>query len=526
LPRHEIARVSELLQSQLLQPINITPVQPQLAESELFILSGAGPAEPSLNEFNPLFNRNRFALLASGVVGENSTWSDEVVLSGVSGRLSYSLGQFHYETDGFRENNDLEEDIYNVFAQVSLSHKTSVQTEFRYADSEQGDLPLRFDPDNFSTTLRQKERTHTIRLGFRHAFTPHSDLIASVIYQSADFDTNVFPGFDLTTDEDGYIGEVQHLFRSEHFHVTGGVGHFSADRKTVKTFPPPPTVEETDIRHTNLYVYSQIKYPKNVTWTIGGSADFFEATVDRDQFNPKLGLTWNPFPATTLRAAVFRVLQRTLISNQTLEPTQVAGFNQFFDDPEGTESWRYGIGIDQKLSAFVYGGVEFSKREMEVPFVELALGGQTREADWEEELGRAYLYWTPQTWLALSAEYQYERFRRAPDAPGPEEVVKSHTHRLPLGIGFFHPLGFSAWLKATYIDQDGEFGISERIVPGDDQFWIVDAAIGYRLPKRWGLITIEARNLFDQGFKFQDTAPENPVISPERWVFARFTLAY
>ena len=28
LPRHEIARVSELLQSQLLQPINITPIQP------------------------------------------------------------------------------------------------------------------------------------------------------------------------------------------------------------------------------------------------------------------------------------------------------------------------------------------------------------------------------------------------------------------------------------------------------------------------------------------------------------------
>jgi tetratricopeptide (TPR) repeat protein len=69
LPRHEVARVSELLQSQLLQPLNITPVQPQLAESKLFILDGAGPAEPSLNEFHPLFLRDRFALLASGTVG-------------------------------------------------------------------------------------------------------------------------------------------------------------------------------------------------------------------------------------------------------------------------------------------------------------------------------------------------------------------------------------------------------------------------------------------------------------------------
>ena len=60
LPRHEIARVSELLQSQLLQPINITPVQPQLAESTLFLLGGLGPADASLGEFNPLFFRDQF----------------------------------------------------------------------------------------------------------------------------------------------------------------------------------------------------------------------------------------------------------------------------------------------------------------------------------------------------------------------------------------------------------------------------------------------------------------------------------
>jgi hypothetical protein len=49
--------------------MNITSVQPQLAESNLLILSGAGPSEPSLNEFNPLFLRDRFTLLASGMAG-------------------------------------------------------------------------------------------------------------------------------------------------------------------------------------------------------------------------------------------------------------------------------------------------------------------------------------------------------------------------------------------------------------------------------------------------------------------------
>jgi tetratricopeptide (TPR) repeat protein len=73
LPRHEIARVSELLQSQLLQPINITPIQPRLAESNLFLISAGGPGAASFNEFNPIFNRDRLALQVSGLAGENDT---------------------------------------------------------------------------------------------------------------------------------------------------------------------------------------------------------------------------------------------------------------------------------------------------------------------------------------------------------------------------------------------------------------------------------------------------------------------
>ena len=118
-PRHENARLSELLQSQLLQPVNIAPVQPQLAEPELLILEGAGPAEPALNEFNPLFVRDRLALQLSGLAGGNDTFGDEVVLSGIRGPLSFSVGQFHYKTDGFRPNNDLEQDVYNAFVQLT-----------------------------------------------------------------------------------------------------------------------------------------------------------------------------------------------------------------------------------------------------------------------------------------------------------------------------------------------------------------------------------------------------------------------
>lgn len=537
LPRHEIAKVSELLQSQLLQPINITPVQPQLAEGNLFIPEGAGPAEPSFNEFNPLFLRNRLALQASGIWGENDTFGDELVHSALWGRFCYSLGHFHYETDGFRDNNDQKQDIYDVFTQVSLSPATSVQAEFRYKDVDKGDLLLRFDPHAFLATLRQEEDFHTARLGIHHAFAPHSDVVGSVIYRQGDYGSTLWDPiyFDIDTDEDGYLAEGQYLFRSDRFDLITGGGRFDADREEVmtQTIPIPPvpitstSEKDTDIRHSNLYVYSLLNYPDSCTWTVGGSAEFFDSDMaDIEQLNPKVGLLWHPTHGTTVRAAAFRTLKRMLISSQTIEPTQVAGFNQFFDDVEATEAWRYGAGIDQKVSSTCYLGAEFSKRDLDVPLLDL-VSMKVREVDWEEYIGRGYLFWTPLKCLALATEYQFEKWDRDPDRPGEEAVVELTTHRFSLGARLFHPEGLIARWKATYVRQDGDFGNAlTGIESDDDQFWTFDASVGYRLPKRLGLVEVEIKNIFDEDFHFQDTDPKNSRVFPERLVLGRITFSF
>jgi tetratricopeptide (TPR) repeat protein len=550
LPRHGIARSSELLQSQLLQPINITPVPPQLAESDLIIPEGLGPAAPSLNEFNPLFVRNRFALLASGIAGENDTLGDEVVQSGVWGRLSYSLGQYHYETDGFRKNNDLTQNLYNAFLQVSLSYNTSVQAEFRYTDTEERDRGLRFFPDDFLPNLRQDRKTKTGRLGLHHAFAPGSDIIASLIYKDVDAafrDQNPDPRRRraATLDEESLLAEGQYLFRSEGLDVISGAGYFTTtDRNQVIMLGRTGLlVDANDIHYTNLYMYSHLNYLQNVTVTLGVSSDFFKGTsVDRDQVNPKVGLTWTPFPSTTLRAAAFRVLNTGQTSAQTIEPTQVAGFNQFFGATfeqdftsaffPGIDAWRYGVGIDQKFSLSLYAGGEFSKQDLKVPGVIVGPGTRTLVAeDWDEYLARAYLYWTPHPWLAASVEYQFERFERGRVFGAGTGIGEVNTHRLPLGINFSHPSGLSVQLKATYLHQDGKFAApvfdpQNPFKAGHDQFWLVDTAIRYRLPERRGFITLGVKNLFDEQFKFQELDPATPTVQRDRLIFGRITLAF
>ncbi len=540
LSRHEIARVSELLQSQLLQPINIAPLQPHLSQSNLLLLTTAGPSELSYNEFNPLFNRNRLALQVNGLAGEDNTWADEAVLSGVWGRVSGSAGQFHFETDGFRKNNDLKQDLYNAFLQFSLSPRTNLQAEFQYNKTTQGDRTLNFFPSDF---LKRREETTTngIRVGFRHTFVPGSDVIGSFIYQDSDLKTR-----DLTFDSSGkkdtnsYSGELQYLFRSNRFNFIAGAGYADVGTETHTldfTFNPiriSPSISQDHIHHTNLYFYSYINLLRNLTFTLGASEDFFrneDTDQDQNQFNPKVGITWNPFPSTTLRATVFRTFKRTLITNQTVEPTQVAGFNQFFDDGNGTDAWRYGLAFDQKFFKNLFGGAEYSGRQLKVPFI-FQLDSETSllKSNWEERLILAYLFWTPHPWLAFSGEYQYERFER--DKPLVAGVANVRTHRFPLGISFNHPCGISAFVKATYIDQRGIFQHQVPLPPmlpfeeGEDEFWVVDASLTYRLPKRFGFLSVGAQNLFDRSFHYQDMDPVNPQLQPKRFIYGKFTLTF
>jgi hypothetical protein len=279
----------------------------------------------------------------------------------------------------------------------------------------------------------------------------------------------------------------------------------------------------------NAYSYSNIDLADSFTATVGVSYDDITGDFpgdETDQVNPKLGLVWEPLQGTTLRAAAFKTLQRTLITNQTLEPTQVAGFSQFFDDPNLTEAWRYGAGLDQKFSESLFGGLEYSERELEVPFLNFGPSGEfTDNSDWDEYFGRVYLFWTLNDWVSLRAEYQYEKVER--DDTYTEGLSESKTHRVPLGINVFWESGISASTTATYYDQDGDFdGEFGPVRPGDDQFWLVDATLSYRLPRRYGIFSVGVSNLLDEDFSYYDLDISSPGIQPERTFSAKLTLAF
>jgi len=548
LPRHEMARVSELLQAQLLQPINISPVQPSLADTNLFTPDGAGPSAPAFNEYDSLFNRNRVSAHLSGVVADNDTFGEEVVVSGVSDRISYSFGQYHYETDGFRHNNEHTQDIYMGFIQGMLSDRTSVQAELRTSERDFGDLRLRFHADNYMPFQDENEDMDSVRLGLLHVFNPSTKLIASAIYNETEtgFRNTTFPPpfglsseVDNKTSNDSWLTEIRLLKQLSRARLTFGVSYAESDIKFQQSVTsqlpfPPFTVafaSETDTtsRQTSTYAYSWLDMTEDLTLVLGASVDDFDDPIlSRSQFNPKLGFIWQVTPDTILRAASFRTLYRNFATWQTIEPTEVAGFNQLFFGTEGEDTHHTGVAIDHSFNSALHIGYSLTRRKATVPYEGFASDEQ--RAKFDDRLGQGYLYWTPTSDVAVAMEYIYERTRHEGffDMAWAEEVAELNTHRFPLTISWFMPSGVSASLTATYVEQDGLFSQppAAGLVEDEDSFWVADARLRYRLPKRQGMVSLQIRNLFDEKYNFQNTDRTTPTLIPERYISAQISLTF
>ena len=166
-PRAEVSRVSDLLQSQLLQDININPIQPSVAATNLNIVARGGPAAAGFNEFTPLFERNQIQPNFSALAGSNQTASFEGVLSGIYDRVSFSAGGFQYDTDGFRENGDLSHQVATVYGQAAVSETLNLQAEYGTRHSEWGDIAMKFNPADIDPTYRRSLDADLWRLGAR-----------------------------------------------------------------------------------------------------------------------------------------------------------------------------------------------------------------------------------------------------------------------------------------------------------------------------------------------------------------------
>jgi hypothetical protein len=320
------------------------------------------------------------------------------------------------------------------------------------------------------------------------------------------------PGRDFVQElnTEGHDFQGQYIHRTDRSNFLAGGGHQRVTlnvRRNISNFgvSEQRVAVSRPVENTNFYAYGTLRWPSKFTWTLGLNVDSTKddlLRLDDVRFLPKFGVEWSIARWLKLRGAAFKTIKRFQPLDRTLEPTQIAGFSQFFDDLTGARTTRYGLGIDADLGDGLKAGVEASKRDIDIALVAtnragLPLGHVFREQ--HEELVQAYLYREIEPNWAVDGNLRYERVTNNATA-----ITEVETFSAPVKVRWFSESGLFASLGATYVHQD----VSEQTIRGQvsrsDQAVLFDAAFGFRLPDRRGVISLEARNLFDTRLHYQD----------------------
>ena len=270
-----------------------------------------------------------------------------------------------------------------------------------------------------------------------------------------------------------------------------------------------------------LFLLLHLETAQRLTWTLGASVVRYKQD-GVDEFEevkvlPKLGVQAEINDYVTLRASYLRNLKPDLVSDQVLEPTSIAGFNQQYDSFNGAVLEQVGGAIDVKLNDNLMIGAEAIKRWWAVPL------GNAPDGETTEQVYRGYINLLLSDNVALAAAIVREHSKSdvAPDFPDWK------TTSVPLTLSYFSESGWFGSAGIEFVDHS----FREDGGGGSDRFAPVNATLGYRMPNNRGVISVEVQNLLDEKFNFQNRTirpdlASAPRYAPELTFLARATINF
>lgn len=439
-PNLTLATTSEQLITRLLAPVNINSVR----------------GEASFNEYSSLFDRQRHQFFFGGEARSGDQFAQGAArVTGAFDRGAYALVYGARYLGGFRDNDDAELTQPSLFFQYQLTPADVINLETIQFTTKQGDNTIGFDPEAGDPDLGREFQSFTQRLGYRHRFAPGSQLVGQALYlDRREHLGDLAPSFPLSSrsttqlvETVGVRADLQHLQQWQLVTLVAGGAVVEADveksqRSVFAGGIRRNSRADFDEQARRGYLYSTWHLGERMDVIGGGNFSYIQygaltvppynsRTAERSAWTPKLGLTAYVTPAVTLRGAYLRTLGSAGSSDvESIEPTQVAGFNQVFDDPVAARAELYGVGADFKLAKRTYAGVEVIHRNVDSPFGAAdqptgSGGGPVSFATFEsaEDLLRAYVHQVldarpPQRWITCWRGGTTSRSARKPSRTG------------------------------------------------------------------------------------------------------------
>ncbi|WP_046112880.1 TonB-dependent receptor domain-containing protein [Aquincola tertiaricarbonis] len=520
--RHEAAVASQTLQALLLQPVQPAYLLPRRSSSALM-----GSVDESVlgtpNDDSRYFDERGVSGRAGLAGGTRGLWSAELSAAYAGESLALDAGAFRYHSGGFRPNSELNHQVDEVLLQGRVLPTLNLQGHWRDRHSTYGQLRSNFDAPGAWQRGSNDVHQRDARLGL--AWRPRAGEVITLSYGTLQRDGNTQFGFvprqqRLLSDLSTRTLEGQYQLDTRHGHLLLGAAWPRYEAETIiSTVDPnvgpagPCSVQAPcstlvgDVAYKQDHVYAYWQQP--VTPTLHATLGLAHVRTKlvgpaTDVWLPKLGLLWQPAVGTTLRAAAFRTVKRLASLEQALEPTHVAGFTQLFDDSAGVVSRVAGLGADVLLSPQLRLSAEAVERSEEFPGALRADGsGRFPSETWIEQQGRLSVLWTPTTRLAVRGTVQHDGYRRHPHSSA-GFPVRVRTDELPVAVRYFLDDGWFGELAMTHVRQQVRRVSRSSEPAGSERFNVFDFTLGHRVRSAPVTVTLTAKNLFGQTFRYMD----------------------
>ena len=557
--RYETPALNEYLLANLLAPV------------------GAGPLSQTISqqEYGRFFEQDGMRVTSSVEYLSRGAWTERGSQYGVFGGTSYSFEGNYRSDPGQRQNNDFEERELSLTLKQQLTPNDTLLLQVSQYESAGGDRFQYADPALASLGIRASEKQEPLLfLGYQHEWQPGVRTLALAGRIHDDFQFFDPRQGTLLVDRgsgnlDGilplpitlkyrdrvqiYTGELEQLFQGpQHSLLLGGryqKGTFQAQNlQTDPDFPvgffDEPAADQTqklNFERSSLYAYyrwkpfdpllltaglawDRITYPENFL-----SPPFVQRRETVERFSPKVGLVWDPSVNTTVRAAYARTMGGAILERSyTLEPSEVAGFNQAFRSaiPEsvagGNAGARFelcGVAIEQRLPSRTYlsaraevlnSQVRRSVGIFEFDPVGFAFPSTTREQlDYSERSLNLSADQLLGDWWSAGVSYKLARASLRdffPEVTGAttlyggfqgQQDLTAISHQVNLHLGFNHRFGFFGRAATRWFGQS-----SSGYVQGipSESVWQTDVWAGWRSVGRKVVVRLGLLNLLDTGY--------------------------
>lgn len=543
--RAELARASEVLQAQLYGADALDLYRPSLAFNDLELVSGEEPFEAGGGEYTRLFERNGASAIATAQIGDDETRATEGVAALRAGRTMIGAGQFHYQTEGFRPNSQLEHDIWNVFIRTQITPSLLLQGEFRHRDTLGGDRVLRFDPDDFESTRKRSTEADIYRIGATWQLTGSAAVVLSAQRLERDIrrDLETLSIGQPTNDRRDVDDEAEQIEGQVivgvplgKLRIGGGLNrsHGRTIRNTLSRFDDvrlaDPSLEDRDVDSKNFYADLRSQLSENLDLAIRLAYESVDLKNRADGgLAPGIGLLWRPLDGVRFRAVATRTYQRPSLVTQTLAPTELAGFNQIYDDEDAPRTDTFAVSVETAPSDGVRVGVEGRRRllasertEIDEADLDQLAQDSTRDAREEDRL-LGFAYWTPRENLAVSLAIAWERYRRQ-WRDSEDEPIHVTTVSAPLGFRYISPSGWFGGAEVTWLAQEIDSRVGDRDASDDDAGPLVDLELGYRPPGRRATTSFRFSNILGRDVSYLDESFRSSTVVEPRFLPERTLL--